>query len=93
MHFSQLFILRWMLTCRFGDVGAALVSSKGVGKILFIGSPQTGQKVMSVRSFFDRFHFVSSISFFIPLFMSWPFFLLFFLFLSFFLFFSFLFFF
>jgi len=30
----------------YGDIGAALVQSKGVHKILFIGSPQTGAKVM-----------------------------------------------
>eukprot|EP01122_Echinamoeba_exundans_P000764 TRINITY_DN1069_c0_g1_i2.p1 TRINITY_DN1069_c0_g1~~TRINITY_DN1069_c0_g1_i2.p1 ORF type:complete len:447 (+),score=138.24 TRINITY_DN1069_c0_g1_i2:526-1866(+) len=30
----------------YGDTGAALVSSPGVAKILFIGSPETGRKVM-----------------------------------------------
>jgi len=30
----------------YGDTGAALVESKGIGKILFIGSPPIGKKVM-----------------------------------------------
>ena len=30
----------------FGDTGEALVKSKGVAKILFIGSPATGKRVM-----------------------------------------------
>lgn len=30
--------------------GAALIESKGVDKILFIGSPQTGKKVMATAA-------------------------------------------
>ena len=33
-----------------GETGAALIRCKDIGKVLFIGSPQTGKRVMAVRS-------------------------------------------
>lgn len=34
----------------YGDTGAALVQAKGVSKILFIGSPGVGRKVMETAA-------------------------------------------
>lgn len=38
------------LVAGYGDAGAALVKCPGVNKILFIGSPATGRKIMSAAS-------------------------------------------